>query len=267
MSLRKTAAVTTLCSLSVMLVTCGTAIQVRKDTIPRIKKTAIVSMYCPAMITVNNPRQLEVFHLVDMAKESKLKRDEMIAAFRPRGLFLLGIAQEELAARLSTALGWEIKPLSAVVKKASYGPLKQWNSSAGSGEFSLMMSAEGGAFLWLNEKDGALRDALVKLCEAEGLDAVIIASFDFAYTKGPWRAEGTFPAAKANTFTGLQVVNREGLTVIDMPRADRRDRDFADFSDEAMQIKGWAADINEKTINYYKSSIRKSVARVVGRIR
>lgn len=256
-----------LCVSAASLTTCGTALQVKKESFGAVKKAAIVSLYCPAMITVNNPRQLEVFHLVDMAKESKLKRDEMMAAFRPRGLYLLGMAQEEITGRLSTALGWDIKPVSATARTAAYGTLKQWSNSHAAGEFPLMMSADGGVFLWLNEKDAALKDTLAKFCTAAGVDAVIIASFDFAYTKGPWRAEGSFPAAKANTFTGIQVVNRNGDTIIDMPRADKRDRDFSDFSDEAMTIKGWSADINEKTITYWKSSIRKSVTKVVGRIK
>lgn len=267
MKLRKTLLFVSLFAAVLFLAGCGASPRVKKEAAGKIRKVAVVSLYCPAMITVDNPRQAVGFHLVDIARQGKLKRAEMMEAFRPRGLFLLGIANEELTARLSSALGWQVMPVSAAVKTAAYGPLRALALSRDEKIFQLMMSVEGGAPLWLSEKDDELRNALVKYCAAAGVDAVVIAAFDFAYTKGPWTAEGSFPAARANTFTSMQVVDRGGVTVIDMLRADKRNRNFSEFSDETMKLKGWGADINERTIAYWRSSTRKSVEKVVKRMK
>lgn len=263
MKRRNAAQCVSLFTAVLLLAGCGASPRVQKEPSARIKRVAVVSLYCPAMITVDNPRQAVGFHVVDIARQGKLKRAEMMEAFRPRGLFLLGIADEELTGRLSSAFGWQVISLGAAIKTGPYAPLRALSASRQEKSFPLMMSVEGGAFLWLSEKDSELKEAIIKYCAAAGVDAVVIALFDFAYTKGPWSAEGSFPAARANTFTSLQVIDRNGAIVVDMPQATKRDRNFSSFSDETMKLKGWGADINERTVAYYKSSTRKSVEKVL----
>jgi len=140
MKLRNAAWCVSLFTAIVLLAGCGASPRVRKESSARIKRVAVVSLYCPAMITVDNPRQAVGFHVVDIARQGKLKRAEMMEAFKPRGLFLLGLANEELTARLSSDFGWKVIPIDAALRTAPYGALRALSASRQEKSFPLMMS-------------------------------------------------------------------------------------------------------------------------------
>ncbi len=64
----------------------------KKDSVKSIRNVAIVSVYCPAAITIDNQRQAVGFHAVDAAVQAKQRTADAMAEFRPRGLFLLNRA-------------------------------------------------------------------------------------------------------------------------------------------------------------------------------
>lgn len=243
---------------------CGPTAQVKKDAVGSIKKVAIVGLYCPAAITNDNQRQAIGFHVVDAAVQAKRKRDDRIKAFRPRGLMLLGKAQDAAIAGFSKAFGWRISPVSAAPGSPSYRALKEWSDANREKLFAFSMGPEGTAFLWADGKDTSLNEALAKFCAAAGVDAVMLLSFDFAYTKGPWKYKDSFPSARTRTFTGVQMVDRSGNIILSTPRADERKRDFSEMADTTIPLKGWTADINDDTVKTFDSATKKSVEKVTG---
>lgn len=240
---------------------CGASRTVKKDSVKSIRNVAIVSVYCPAAITIDNQRQAVGFHAVDAAVQAKQRTADAMAEFRPRGLFLLNRAHAETVGQFERAFGWKVQPLTASIKSGHYAALKQWSDERKDTSFHKMMGVDGTAFLWVGKDDDSLRALLRECCAKAGYDAVMIASFDFAYSKSWFGKSGI--SAKARTFVGVQIVDRNGELVVATDRADEREREYSVMADDTMPLKGWTADINDTTIKTFDSATKKSVANMV----
>ncbi len=243
---------------------CGASRMVKKDPLKAVRKVSIVTIYCPAAITIDNQRQAVGFHVVDAAVRAQQKKPEAMAEFRPRGLFLLNRAHQEAAEQFSRAFGWNIQPVTAAMKTARYNRLRQWSDEHRDASFPVMMGLDGVAFLWVNKGDSSLQALLKEWCVANGCDAVMLLSFNFTYSKSWFGASGI--SAKARTFTGVQIVDKNGALIVSTNRADERERDYSVMADDTMPLKGWTADINDTTIRTFDSATKKSVANMVGLI-
>lgn len=239
---------------------CG-GIQMDRNSIRTVKKVAIVSVFAPARITVNNPGQVPIFHLVDAAKEHHKYGDDSMKAFAPLGQILLSKGQEELVRQFARELGWQMQTLDASVRGASYSSLMKWYDAHRNDRFNGMLSIQGGACLWMDGPGDTLGVLVGEYCRNNGLDAAMICSFDFCYSKSWWGSAGI--SAKPRTFTGIQVIDKEGKLIAASVRADERDRDYNGLSDTTMPITGWTVDINSDMLWKYDSATRNSVTKVV----
>ncbi|MBN1532362.1 MAG: hypothetical protein JXA20_06850 [Spirochaetes bacterium] len=239
---------------------CG-SIQVDRNSMRSVKKVAVVSVFAPARITVNNPGQAPVFHLVDAAKEHHKYGDEAMRAFAPLGQVLLAKGQEELVQKLARELGWQVQTLDASSRGASYGALVKWSDEHSNDRFQGMLVMTGGACLWMDGPGDPLGALVGEYCRKNGLDAAMICSFDFCYSKSWWGSAGI--SAKPRTFTGIQVIDKDGKLIVATERADERDRDYTGLSDTTMPISGWTVDINREMLWKYDSATRNSVSVVV----
>ncbi len=247
--------------LALTVAGCGTSRTVKKDSVKSIKNVAIISVYCPAAITIDNQRQAVGFHAVDAAVQAKMKRAEAMAEFRPRGLFLLNKAHLEAVEQFSRAFSWRVQPVTASIKAGQYDLLRQWSQERREKSFPMMMGFDGVAFLWVGKQDASLKALLKECCEKSGYDAVMILSFDFAYSKSWFGKSGI--SAKARTFVGVQIVDRNGELVVATDRADEREREYSVMADDTMPLKGWTADINDSTIKTFDSATKNSVANLI----
>ncbi len=240
---------------------CGASRMVKKDPLKAVRKVSIATIYCPAAITIDNQRQAVGFHVVDAAVRAQQKKPEAMAEFRPRGLFLLNRAHDEAVEQFSKAFGWNIQPVTASMKTTRYNRLRQWSEEHRDASFPMMIGLDGVAFLWIKKGDFSLQALLKEWCVANGCDAVMLLSFNFTYSKSWFGASGI--SAKARTFTGVQVVDRNGELIVSTNRADEREREYSVMADDTMPLKGWTADINDTTIRTFDSATKKSVANMV----
>lgn len=251
--------------LPVLLVSCGTLLNVKKDQFARIKKVAVVSVYCPGAITIDNQRQAPIFFAVDATVQSDLRSQKAINEFKPRGTMLLNKSQDIVIENLSDTFGWNISPVSSSVKSSAYKPLVMWSDKNTNSSSSLYIPLNNSALLWINNDEVELKKLFADFCSLTGVDAVLILSFDFAYSKSWFKGSGV--SAKARTFIGMQLVDKKGDLIISTPRADERERDFSEMADTTMPLNGWTADINETTIKTFDSSIKNSTVKVVSMIK
>ncbi len=251
--------------LTFFMAGCGTLLNVKKNQLAEIKKVAVVSVYCPAAITIDNQRQAPVFYAVDATVQSGMRSQAAIKEFKPRGTMLLNKSQNVMVEKLSKNFGWQITPVSSSAKNNAYKSLVLW-SDKNSKNFSLIhMPLNDSALLWINKDEAELKKLSAEFCALTGSDAVLFLSFDFAYSKSWFKGSGV--SAKARTFIGMQLVDKKGEIVISTPRADERERDFSEMADTTMPLKGWTADINETTIKTFDSSIENSTAKVISMLK
>lgn len=247
--------------LTVFLFSCGALLNVKRDQLSGVKKIAVVSVYCPAAITIDNQRQAPIFFAVDATVQSDLKSQEAIKEFEPRGTMLLKKSQSIVIKKLSETFKWNITPVGAFVKSSAYKPLELWSNKNTKNSSSFYVQLNNSSLLWINNGEVELKQLLSEFCIQTGSDAVLILSFDFAYSKSWFKGSGV--SAKARTFIGMQLVDKKGDLIISTPRADERERDFSEMADTTMPLKGWTADINETTIKTFDSSIENSSDKVI----
>lgn len=251
--------------LPVFLVSCGTLLNVKKNQFSEIKKIAIVSVYCPAAITIDNQRQAPIFFAVDASVQSGLKTQAAVKEFKPRGTMLLNKSQNIVVEKLFKTFGWHITPVGSSVKSNAYKPLVLWSDKNTKNFSSFYIPLNDSALLWINKGEIELKQILAEFCVLTGFDAVLILSFDFAYSKSWFKGSGI--SAKARTFIGMQLVDKKGNLIISTPRADERERDFSEMADTTMPLKGWTADINETTVKTFDSSIENSIAKLISMLK
>lgn len=251
--------------LPVLLAGCGTGLNVKKNELPGIKKVVVVSVYCPAVITIDNQRQAPVFHLVDATVQHGSRSLEAIKEFKSRGTMLLNKSQSIIIKKLSENFNWQITPVSSSVKNNAYRILNSWSDKNSNNFSPIHMPLNDSALLWISRDEVELQQLLAEFCTLAGADAVLLLSLDFAYSKSWFKGSGV--SAKARTFIGIQLVDKGGNLLISTPRADERERDFSEMADTTMPLKGWIADINETTIKTFDSSIENSAAKVISMLK
>ncbi len=240
---------------------CGASRMVKKDSLKAIRKVSIATIYCPAAITIDNQRQAVGFHVVDSAIKAQQKKPGAVAEFRPRGLFLLNRAHDEAVVQFSKAFGWNVRPVAASIQAARSNTLRQWSDERRDALFPMMMSFDGVPFLWVEKGDSSLQALVKEWCATNGFDAVMLLSFNFTYSKSWFGTSGV--SAKARTFTGVQIIDRNGELIVATSRADERERAYSVMADDTMPLKGWTADINDTTIRTFDSATKKSVANMI----
>ena len=251
--------------LPVLIAGCGTGLNVKKNHLPEIKKVAVVSLYCPAVITIDNQRQAPVFYAVDATVQSGMRSQSAIKEFKPRGTMLLNKSQNIIIEKLSENFGWQITPVSSSVKNNVYKSLVSWSDKNSKNFSPILMPLNDSALLWVNNDEAELKKLSAEFCVLTGSDAVMFLSFDFAYSKSWFKGSGI--SAKARTFIGIQLVDKRGDLIISTPRADEREREFSEMADTTMPLQGWTADINETTIKTFDSSIENSAAKVISMLK
>lgn len=225
----------------------------------------MVSVYCPAVITIDNQRQAPVFYAVDATVQSGMRSQAAIKEFKPRGTMLLNKSQNIIIEKLSENFGWQITPVSSSIKNNAYKSLVSWSDKNSKNFSPILMPLNGSAMLWVNNDEAELKKLSSEFCVLTGSDAVMFLSFDFAYSKSWFKGSGI--SAKARTFIGIQLVDKRGDLIISTPRADVREREFSEMADTTMPLQGWTADINETTIKTFDSSIENSAAKVISMLK
>ena len=114
-------------SLTFFMAGCGTLLNVKKNQLSEIKKVAVVSVYCPAAITIDNQRQAPVFYAVDATVQSGIRSQEEVKEFKHRGTMLLNKSQNVMIEKLSKNFGWQITPVSTSAKNTAYKSLVLWS--------------------------------------------------------------------------------------------------------------------------------------------
>jgi hypothetical protein len=261
----KRIAVQFLLSLSLFYMQMRTLLNVKKNQLSEIKKVAVVSVYCPAAITIDNQRQAPVFYAVDATVQSGIRSQEAVKEFKPRGTMLLNKSQNVMIEKLSKNFGWQITPVSTSAKNTAYKSLVLWSDKNSKNFSPILMPLNDSALLWINKDEAELKKLTAEFCALTGSDAVLFLSFDFAYSKSWFKGSGI--SAKARTFIGMQLVDKRGDMIISTPRADERERDFSEMADTTMPLKGWTADINETTIKTFDSSTENSAAKVISMLK